>query len=108
LPVFGRDALTLKTALFTKYLRITKLLLSVARGITDNFKSTFKFEEIDDLEIFQGTHPALMRKRVDAQDWEFEFDKKKCNFSAKDKMLHCIEKRTGWRIGEYRNYILIK
>jgi hypothetical protein len=49
-----------------------------------------------------------MKKRVDAQDWEFEFDKTKCNFSAKDKMLHCIEKRTGWRIGEYKNYILIK
>jgi len=71
-------------------------------------KSTFKFEEIDDLEIFQGTHPALMKKRVDAQDWEFEFDKKNAKFSAKDKMLHCIEKRTGWRIGEYKNYVLLK
>jgi hypothetical protein len=71
-------------------------------------ESIFQFEEIDDLDIFRGSHPALMKSRVDAQNWEFEFDKKNTKFSLKDRWLHQIEMRTGWRIGEYRNYKLLR
>jgi len=67
----------------------------------------FDFNDIDELKLFKGTHPEIMHQRIKQQDWEFKFDKSKTNFTLKDKILYTIEKITGWRIGEYKNYKLI-
>jgi len=56
------------------------------------------------LKLFEGTHPEVMRKRVDSQNWHFQYDRKKIRQQLKEKMLDSIEKRLGWRIGEYKNY----
>jgi len=67
----------------------------------------FDFDKIDELKLFKGTHPKVMQERIKQQKLEFEYDRSKARFSLKDKILYGIEKLTGWRIGEYKNYKLI-
>ena len=71
-------------------------------------KEEYDYSIVDAVKDFKGTHPALMKKHVDAQDWEFNYDPKKARFSTKNRILHHVENLTGWRIGEYKNYKVIK
>lgn len=64
----------------------------------------FDYSKIDSLRIFNGTHPTVMQKRIDAASWNFEFNVAEKKYSTKNKILFFIEKLTGWRIGEYKNY----
>ena len=67
----------------------------------------FDFNNIDELKLFRGTHPKVMQERIKQQAFEFKFDKSKAKFTPKYKILYAVEKLTGWRIGEYKNYKLI-
>lgn len=70
--------------------------------------TTFDFSTIIDvLEDFHDSHPAVMSEKIRDQDWDFTYDKTKSAFSPRHRMLHYIEKLTGWRIGEYKNYKII-
>jgi hypothetical protein len=71
-------------------------------------KEEFDYNQVDAVKKFEGTHPHLMREKVAQQDWEFTFDSKKSRFTPKGKILHIIENNTGLRIGEYKNYRIIK
>ena len=64
----------------------------------------FDYSQIDSLEEFKGTHPSVMKQRVSAANWNFKFDRSQIKISTKDKILLLIEKTTGWKVGEYRNY----
>jgi len=59
------------------------------------------------LKLFEGTHPAVMSNRVQKQNWHFEYKRDKLQQSLKEKLLDSVEKKFGWRIGEYKNYIMI-
>lgn len=74
-----------------------------------NIKQTnqFDYSTIDSLSLFEGTHPKVMQERINKLNWKFDFDPTKKNFGMKTKILHWIEKKSGWRIGEYRNYKII-
>lgn len=65
------------------------------------------YEKIDLLEEFKGSHPRLMDKWVKSQDWEFYYDKSKSIMPIKYQILHAIEKVTGYRLFEYKNYKLL-
>ena len=67
----------------------------------------FDYSQIDSLEEFKGTHPQVFQARVVAADWNFKFDQSQIKLSAKDKFLLFIEKTTGWKVGEYKNYKVI-
>lgn len=67
----------------------------------------FDYSGIDSLELFAGSHPSVMQARVRRQDWDFEFDVSQKKFGFKDRILWEIEKSTGKRLFEYRNYKLI-
>ncbi len=67
----------------------------------------FDYSKIDSLGEFKGTHPSVMQTRIKNQNWNFKFDPSKIKLSVKDKFLHIIEKNTGWRPGEYKNYKLL-
>jgi glycosyltransferase involved in cell wall biosynthesis len=70
---------------------------------------TFDFSTVADILVpFQHSHPATMTKTIAAQDWVFRHNPKKIALSFRRLMLHRIEQVTGWRIGEYKNYKLIK
>lgn len=67
----------------------------------------FDYSQIDLLSKFTGTHPAVMRNRIKAQDWELNFDTSKNKMSFKNRILHVYEKITGYRLFEYKNYKVI-
>lgn len=67
----------------------------------------FDYSKIDSLDLFKGTHPEVMKKRIAQQNWEFKFDPSQIKLSLKDKFLQSIERSTGWRPGEYKNYRLL-
>ncbi|GAB3561330.1 hypothetical protein GCM10027578_01890 [Spirosoma luteolum] len=68
----------------------------------------FDYSAIDALAAFTGTHPAVMQPRIDAQHWQFDFDIREKKYSAKNRLKRLIERLTGWRLGEYRNYRLLR
>jgi len=59
------------------------------------------------LQLFDGTHPKVMKERVVAQNWNFDHDPARARIRLKDRVLDGIENLSGWRIGEYKNYELI-
>jgi hypothetical protein len=68
----------------------------------------FDYSHIDSLTHFEGIHPAVMKKRIEKMNWTFDFDPARKRFPLKTKVLHGIERMTGWRIGEYKNFKIIK
>ncbi len=68
----------------------------------------FDYSNIDSLELFDGSHPKVMLARINKMNWKFTHDITKRNYSAKEKVKRLVEKLTGRRIGEYKNYIIIE
>lgn len=64
-------------------------------------------EDIDSLERFRGTHPGVMQRRIQEQNWTVELDLSKKKFSAKDRLLYWFEKKTGIRLFDFKNYRII-
>lgn len=71
-------------------------------------QNQFDFNEVDRLEIFNGSHPKYMKDTIAAKNWDFEYDPSKSNMGYKDKILDLIERKTGARLFEYKNYKIIK
>lgn len=69
---------------------------------------TFNFSEFDSLRKFTGTHPLVMQKRIASKNWQVELDISKKKFTFKNIILFWIEKKTGKRPFEFRNYRKIK
>lgn len=75
----------------------------------ENKEKEFDYQKVDRLEKFTGEHPAVMKDLVENMNWHFEFDPAKAYWEKKkDKYLQPIEDFLGIRIGEYKNYILLK
>ena len=66
----------------------------------------FDYSNIDLLEIYKGTHPKVFAPRINDAKWEFKYDKRKVKTNLKYQFLFYVEKLTGWRVGENRNYKL--
>jgi len=67
----------------------------------------FDYSIINALSHFNGEHPALMQDRIARQNWKFEPKPDVKPLSLRHQFLDRVEKVTGWRIGEFRNYKLI-
>jgi hypothetical protein len=66
-------------------------------------------KEADAVFPFKDTHPAVMQARINRKNWHFDFDPIHQNrFKLKDHFKMFIEKWTGYRVGEFKNYILLK
>jgi glycosyltransferase involved in cell wall biosynthesis len=68
----------------------------------------FDYNDVDKLEVFTGTHPAVMQEAIRKQDWVFIYDPGRHNTSLRHRVLNKIEDWTGYRIGEYKNYKLVR
>jgi hypothetical protein len=64
----------------------------------------FDYSNIDALSRFDGTHPEVMRDRIERMNWQFDHDISKLNLSFKYRFKMLVEKLTGYRIFEYQNY----
>jgi len=73
-------------------------------------KVEFDYKNADRLVEFNSTHPKVMQKRIEAVNWTLNVDLKQLekNMPLRRIMLQRIEDLTGWRIGEYKNYRIIK
>ena len=67
----------------------------------------FDYNEFDSLNKFQDTHPEVMRERIAKKTWDVALDIQQKKFSLKDRVLYWIEKRTGKRLFDFRNYKII-
>jgi hypothetical protein len=66
----------------------------------------FDYSNIDLLEIYKGSHPKVVAQRIKNAGWNFIYDKTKVKTNLKYQFLFWVEKLTGWRVGENRNYRL--
>lgn len=62
--------------------------------------------DFDSLEKFTGTHPIVMKERIEQKNWNVELDTSKKNMKLKNRILYFIEKKFGKRLFAYRNYRL--
>jgi hypothetical protein len=70
--------------------------------------TAFDYSLVDGVKRFTGSHPEVMKNRIAAINWEFDFDPTKKKMKFKHRVAGIIENLTGWRIGEYKNYRVIK
>ncbi len=68
---------------------------------------SYGYDGSEPLERLSGTHPAVMKPRIEAVNWHFSGDPAQARWSWKDRVSHFFEQLTGWRPGEYRNYKLL-
>jgi hypothetical protein len=64
--------------------------------------------DFDSLVKFTGTHPAVMQDRISRQNWHVELDVNHKRFSLKERLLYFIEKTTGKRLFDYKNYKILR
>jgi hypothetical protein len=70
----------------------------------------FDYNNADRLLPFTGSHPEVMKTRIKAQNWPMKLDAEaiRKKMTIRRKVLQWIEDITGCRLGEYRNYKLLK
>jgi hypothetical protein len=73
---------------------------------------TFEFDygNADRIKRFKSTHPTVMLKRIEQTNWELDFSNKPLqkDYTLRRRFLQMILDLTGWSIGEYRNYKIVK
>jgi hypothetical protein len=79
----------------------------LARDLSAQQTQEFDYGTIDSLVQFTGTHPAPMQPIIQRQNWHFSADISKKNFTLKTWLLYWIERYTGKRLFDYRNYKVI-
>ncbi|MBN2614345.1 MAG: hypothetical protein JXR71_01510 [Bacteroidales bacterium] len=69
--------------------------------------SEFNYEKhVKSLGPFRGTHPAVMRERIEASNWKFDFDPSFARKSMKDHLKRLAWILLRWDLN-YRNYKLL-
>lgn len=69
----------------------------------------FRYDVGEKVRPFAGTHPGPMRPWVEAADWPFVPRRQLLRRGhLREDLLDLFEAATGWRIGEYRNYRLVR
>ena len=74
--------------------------------IKNKFKDSelFDYSKIDSLIKFEGDHPQVMQERIEKVNWKYDFDPTMKIKTLKGKILAYIEKKSGFRVGDYKNY----
>ena len=79
----------------------------VTEAFTRLNSGDFDYSQIDALEKFTGTHPVVMQERIQRMNWKFDYDLSYNNLTVKDRFKNMMEKWTGIRPFDYKNYILL-
>jgi hypothetical protein len=67
----------------------------------------FDYSNIDLLDTYKGSHPKVFAERIKNARWTFQYDSTRVKTNLKYRFLFQVEKLTGWRIGENKNYKII-
>lgn len=68
----------------------------------------FSFDDYDSVASFNGTHPQVMLKRIKEHDYDLKLDVMRKKLSLKNRIMYFIEKVTGKRFFEFKNYKVIR
>lgn len=71
-------------------------------------EDAFDYMQIDALKKFNGTHPFVMQERIKNMNWQFNYDPSFNHLKMKDHFKNVLEKITGKRFFDYRNYKMYK
>jgi len=68
----------------------------------------FDYSNVESLKVFDGTHPSVMKERIEKQNWNFTpetkvFKKKK----LKHKIVDMLESISGKELWRFKNYNLV-
>ena len=95
--------MTEKSLFFAKFWYSDAELKHVFKGNAET-----NYHNIEKIDAFSGTHPAVMSDWIKNGNYEFDPAKINTNLSAKKRVAYWLDKVLGWRLGEYRNYKLVK
>jgi len=90
-----------------KILNFNKLYGNVKENLVLEQVELYDYKNIDSLRLFEGTHPIYIQERINARNWDFEFDLTKKRLTLKEIFSRFVEKQTGKRPFEFTNYKLI-
>lgn len=66
------------------------------------------YYDIEKIDRFTGTHPAIMSEWIKNGNYEFDPSKINTKMSLKKRVAYKLDKLLGWRLGEYRNYKILR
>jgi len=72
-----------------------------------NHTHLYDYSSVESIARFRDTHPKLMEERIRKLNWDVVLDENKKSYKASYRILNWIERKTGKRLFEYRNYKLI-
>ena len=78
-----------------------------SEGAEKKYSGSFDYSQIDSIEKFTGTHPQVLGDRIKRMNWKFERDLSYNNLKLKDKFKNLVEKITGKRPFDYKNYKIV-
>ena len=84
---------------FNKYWRTNEW---ISENVPD--VESFDYSQVDGLSLYIGNHPEVIQPRIQKLNWKFTFDPTRQSPFLRKRILMWIEQKTGWRIGEYRNF----
>lgn len=89
---------------FEKFYNTTRLADQVSAGKIESFDYSY----IDSLTLYTGRHPQVMQDLIQRKNWHFAADISRKNFTLKGWFHYWLERLTGRRFFEYKNYKIIK
>ncbi len=84
---------------------------SDAKTGTPHTGDNYRYKKFWGLKRFNGTHPEVMKPRIQSKGWSWDLEHSPLVWNAKDLkkiVLDSIEAATGIRLFEYRSYRLIR
>lgn len=70
-------------------------------------ENMFSFEDYDSISRFTGSHPKVMENRIQQQDYDLQLDVNRKKLKLKHRIMYFVEKLTGKRFFEFKNYRVI-
>jgi len=74
----------------------------------ETFGDDYDLNWVDRVAKFTDTHPLVMKDKIEQNSFRFEHDTSKAVWVKFDKWLQPIEDFLGFKMGEYKNYEIIK
>jgi hypothetical protein len=71
------------------------------------YTGDFDYSGVNYLQKYTGTHPQVMQERINHMNWKFDYDLSYNKPKLKDRFRDVMEKLTGKRPFEYRNYRIV-
>jgi glycosyltransferase involved in cell wall biosynthesis len=78
---------------------------------TPHTGNNYQYKKFIGLKYFQGSHPQVMRERIEKKGWHWDLEHSPLAWTWKDGkkiLLNWVERVTGHRLFEYRSYHLLK